>query len=72
MNARAKKAAQPDVLILRQKGSAIRCTQRQRNTLKGLGLRHLGHVREIEHTPSTYGMFLKVSHIVEILSAKPA
>lgn len=69
---KAVKKTQQTELVLRQKGSAIRCTERQRQTLKGLGLRHLGHVRVLEHTPAVYGMFLKVSHIVEVLPQKPA
>jgi ribosomal protein L30 len=58
-------------LILKQTGSAIRCTERQRQNLKGLGLRRIGHVRVLSHTPATYGMFLKVSHIVERLLELP-
>jgi large subunit ribosomal protein L30 len=33
----------------------------------GLGLRRVGHVVEVEDTPSTRGMINKVSYIVKVL-----
>jgi large subunit ribosomal protein L30 len=65
-------AQEGGVMILRQKSSTIRCTERQRQTVKGLGLRHIGHVKVLIETPASYGMFLKVSHLVERLAELPA
>ncbi|MGL6188159.1 MAG: 50S ribosomal protein L30 [Holosporales bacterium] len=48
-----------------QKGSGIRCTQKQRQTLVGLGLGRIGQKRLLKDTPEIRGMLLKVSHLVE-------
>jgi large subunit ribosomal protein L30 len=48
-----------------QKGSGIRCTQKQRQTLVGLGLGRIGQKRLLKDTPEVRGMLLKVSHLVE-------
>lgn len=49
-------------------GSPIGCVQRQRQTLKGLGLTRVGKTVEVEKTASTLGMIKKVSHLVRIES----
>ncbi len=49
-------------------GSPIGCVQRQRQTLRGLGLTRVGKTVEIEKTPATLGMIKKVSHLVRIES----
>jgi large subunit ribosomal protein L30 len=54
-------------LKVKQVASAIRREERQSLTLKGLGLRRLGHVVEVEDTPSVRGMIRKVAHMVEIV-----
>lgn len=48
-----------------QRKSAIGRPQRQRDTLRGLGLRKLNQERILEDTPSIRGMINKVSHLVE-------
>lgn len=35
--------------------------------LRGLGLRRIGHVVEVEDTPSTRGMINKVYYLVKVL-----
>jgi large subunit ribosomal protein L30 len=47
--------------------SEIGYTRRQRATLKGLGLRRLHQIVELEDTPSVRGMISKVSHLVTVL-----
>ncbi|MFP6605057.1 MAG: 50S ribosomal protein L30, partial [Myxococcota bacterium] len=41
--------------------------QRQRATLRGLGIRRLHKVVEVEDTPALRGMINKVSHLVTVL-----
>ena len=47
--------------------SAIGFTEHQKLIVKGLGLRKLNAIREVEATPSIRGMVAKVSHLVRIL-----
>lgn len=46
--------------------STINCSQRQKNTVKALGLRRLG--QSVEHTdsPAVRGMIHKVAHLVQV------
>jgi large subunit ribosomal protein L30 len=46
--------------------SAIDRTQRQKDTLKALGLRRINHTVEKEGTPQIMGMIKKVEHLVTI------
>ena len=48
-----------------QRKSAIGRPQRQRDTLRGLGLRKLNQSRILDDTPSVRGMINKVSHLIE-------
>jgi large subunit ribosomal protein L30 len=52
---------------VRQTVSAIRRVRAQQETLKGLGLRRLHHVVEVEDTPATRGMIRAVAHLVEVV-----
>ncbi len=47
--------------------SEIGYNRRQRATLKGLGLRRMNQVSELEDTPAVRGMINKVIHLVEIV-----
>jgi large subunit ribosomal protein L30 len=47
--------------------SPIGCTERQRATVRALGLRKLHQVVEHSDSPVTRGMVLKVAHLVHIL-----
>ncbi len=53
-------------LRIRQVRSVIGTPRDQRATLRGLGLRRIGHVVEREDTPAIRGMVKKVSHLVEV------
>jgi len=52
---------------IKQTGSAIRRPQDQAATLRGLGLRRMHHVVELEDTPEVRGMIRKISHMVTVL-----
>jgi large subunit ribosomal protein L30 len=51
------------------KKSQIGYDRRQRATLRGLGLRRIGHQVEVEDTPSVRGMIRKVRHLVAVEDA---
>ena len=52
------------------KRSTIGCTERQIDTVRGLGLRKVGQTRTLENTPAVRGMVSKVIHLVEVLEAE--
>lgn len=52
---------------VQQVKSVIGYNQRQRATMKGLGLRKMRQVVELEDTPAIRGMINKVSHLVVVL-----
>ncbi|HTP73906.1 MAG TPA: 50S ribosomal protein L30 [Burkholderiaceae bacterium] len=47
--------------------SPIGCKQSHRDTVRGLGLRRLNSVRELQDTPAVRGMVNKVSYLVQVL-----
>jgi len=49
--------------------SPIGCTERQRATVRALGLRKLHQVVEQSDSPVTRGMVQKVEHLVRIVEA---
>ena len=51
-------------------GSVIGCTQVQRDTVRGLGLRRLHQVVERQDTPAVRGMVNKISHLVQIIEER--
>ncbi len=53
-------------LCVRQVRSAIGFSRDQRATLRGLGLRRLGRVVELEDSPAVRGMIRKVRHLVRL------
>ena len=57
--------AEPKVKITYTK-SAIGYNQKQKDTLRALGLRRLGDSIERERTPAINGMIVKVSHLVKV------
>jgi large subunit ribosomal protein L30 len=61
MNAGAKKT-----LRVKQVKSGIGFTQRQRQTLRGLGLKRMLQVVELEDTPAVRGMITSVAHLVRV------
>jgi len=46
--------------------SPIGYDQRQRATLRGLGLRRMQHRVELQDTPAVRGMIEKVKHLVQV------
>jgi large subunit ribosomal protein L30 len=63
MNAEGKKAS----LRVKQVKSGIGFTQRQRQTLRGLGLRRMLQVVELEDTPAVRGMITSIAHLVRVV-----
>jgi large subunit ribosomal protein L30 len=47
--------------------SPIGCKQSHRDTVRGLGLRRLNSVRELQDTPAVRGMVDKISYLVLVL-----
>ena len=45
----------------------IGCKESHRATVRGLGLRRLNSVRELEDTPAIRGMINKVDYLVKLL-----
>ncbi|MGH0036906.1 MAG: 50S ribosomal protein L30 [Myxococcota bacterium] len=52
---------------IKQVKSEIGYTRRQRDTLKGLGIRRMNQVVEREDTPAVRGMINKVAHLIVVL-----
>jgi large subunit ribosomal protein L30 len=52
---------------IKQVKSGIGYDRKQRATLRGLGLRRLSHVVQVEDTPAVRGMINKVRHLVVVL-----
>jgi len=50
--------------------SSIGYSQRQKGTIRALGLRHLGDIVEQADTPVMRGMIDKVSHLVRVEEVK--
>jgi large subunit ribosomal protein L30 len=53
-------------LRVTQRKSRNGSDQRQRDTLRSLGLRRIGHTVEVSDTPQIRGMLHKVRHLVEV------
>ena len=53
-------------LKVTQRRSKNGADKRQRDTLRSLGLRRIGHSVEHEDTPQIKGMIHKVRHLVEV------
>jgi len=47
--------------------SPIGCKQSHRDTVRGLGLRRLNSVRELQDTPAVRGMVDRISYLVQIV-----
>jgi large subunit ribosomal protein L30 len=53
-----------------QIGSPIGRVEKQRATLKGLGLKKIGMSRVLKDTPEIRGMAKKISHLVKLEEVK--
>jgi large subunit ribosomal protein L30 len=63
-----KKAAKATQTIkIKMIGSLIGCTDKQRATVKGLGLRRMHQVVERADTPEVRGMVKAVPHLVAVV-----
>jgi large subunit ribosomal protein L30 len=63
-----KKAAPGGTIKVKQIGSVISCTENQRATVRGLGLRRMNQVVERKDTPEIRGMVRKIPHLVAIVA----
>jgi large subunit ribosomal protein L30 len=54
----------PATVQVRQVRSGNGANQRQRDTLRSLGLRRIGHTVEVRDTPQARGMLHAVRHLV--------
>lgn len=61
--------SQAKVLKVTQVKSAIGYRQRQKDTLRALGLRRLHQTVEVADSPAARGMIAAVSHLVELEEA---
>ncbi len=53
-------------LVIKQVKSANGTNAPQRDTLRSLGLRRIGHTVDVRDTPAARGMLHKVRHLVRI------
>jgi large subunit ribosomal protein L30 len=53
-------------LKITQRRSRNGANKRQRETLRSLGLRRIGHQVELADTPQIRGMIRRVKHLVEV------
>ncbi|PYQ41420.1 MAG: 50S ribosomal protein L30 [Acidobacteria bacterium] len=67
-NAKARAATAGGTIKVRQVGSVIGCTDKQRATVRGLGLRRMHQVVERKDTPAIRGMVKAIPHLVVIVS----
>lgn len=55
-----------DKITVTLKKSTIKCTEKQKATVRGLGLRKTGTTKTLENTPAVRGMIKKVIHLLNI------
>ena len=65
MNAKMKKTTGARVRV-KQIKSGVGGTDRQRQTLRGLGFRKLYQTVELEDSPSVRGMITAIAHLVRV------
>jgi large subunit ribosomal protein L30 len=53
-------------ITVKLKKSPISSTEKQKATVRGLGLRRIGSSKTLENTPAVRGMIKQVIHMVEI------
>jgi large subunit ribosomal protein L30 len=62
-----KAAAVGKMIRVKQVRSVVGYNKKQREVVRGLGLRRIGHAVEVIDHPAMRGMIHKVRHIVEIV-----
>ncbi len=60
-------ASEKQMIKIEQFRSPIGYSKKQREVLRGLGLRRIRHVVEREDSPAVRGMVRKISHLVRIV-----
>jgi large subunit ribosomal protein L30 len=58
--------AKGKTIEIKQTGSTLRRPPIQEKTLRGLGLKRIGHVVTVQDTPEVRGMVKAVAHLIEI------
>lgn len=56
-----------NTITVKLKRSVIGCTDKQKATIKGLGLRKLNHKKTLENTPAVRGMIKAMIQWLEIV-----
>ena len=64
----ASEATEARMLKITLRRSPIGCTQRVRNTLRGLGLMHVGRTVIVRDSAPTQGRLRAVAHLIEVKS----
>jgi large subunit ribosomal protein L30 len=54
-------------ITVKLKRSVIGCTDKQKATIKGLGLRRINHTKTLENTPAVRGMVKAMIQWLEIV-----
>lgn len=65
--AKKKQAPAAGTIKIKMIGSVIGCPEKQRETVRGLGLRRMQQVVERKDTPAIRGMVKKIPHLVAIV-----
>ena len=63
-------ATKKETIRIRQVKSGIGYSAAQRATLRGLGIRRMHQVVEVQDTPAVRGMINKIPHLVRIESGE--
>ncbi|MEM6454021.1 MAG: 50S ribosomal protein L30 [Acidobacteriota bacterium] len=59
--------SQNNTIKIEQVRSPIGYNKRQREVLRGIGLRRIRHVVERQDTPAVRGMIAKIPHLVRVI-----
>lgn len=59
-------ATTEEMIRIKMTGSLSGCTERQRATLRGLGLRRRGRTVIVRNTAPVRGMITKVAHLIKV------
>lgn len=65
--AKTTKKAAGGTIKIKMIASVIGCIEKQRATVRGLGLRRINHVVERADTPEIRGMIKKIPHLVAVV-----
>ncbi len=64
---KSSKSSAKNTLVIELVRSVIGTTKRQREIVKGLGLRRVRHTVERQDTPGVRGMVVKVAHLLKVV-----